>query len=328
MDKLLTIAITTYNRKERLLNQLHSIYNQPEHNLVKVVIIDNNSNYDVEAAIIEEFGTVIASQIDININPVNFGMCANLAMPFLHCKTPWLWTLSDDDETLIDSIATIFHDIELYPDTIMFKYAIDGGRLDNIEFSSLEQLIDYYYHRNNAGGHLIFLSNNIYNMEYAMQYYGNTLSNCFCCISQMLPMFYALNAKAGIVRFRSSSLVRYIPPVPGTGYHYLNTAVEISSTAMFPFNLTDGYHKKLGFIVCSGFSHYKLIYSALHESDKKRGMFLYNQVYNRSFKFSGNILDKIYHLYSYFGYITGITVTLDVAQKVRTKVRKYFPRFR
>lgn len=328
MDKILTIAITTYNRKERLLNQLHSIYKQPESDLVKVVIIDNHSDYNVKEAIIGEFGLEIASQIDVNINPVNFGMCANLAMPFLHCNTPWLWTLSDDDETLVDSISVIYKDIKQYPDTIMFKYAIDGGRLDNLEFTSLEQLVDYYYDRNNAGGHLIFLSNNIYSMKYAMQYYGNTLSNCFCCISQMLPMFYALNAKAGVVRFRSNSLVRYIPPIPGTGYHYLNTAVEISSIAMFPFKLTDTYHKKLGFVVCSGFSHYKLIYNALHESEKKRGKFLYNQVYNRSFKFSGNILDKIYHFYFYFGYITGITVPLDVAQKVRANVRKFFPRFR
>lgn len=328
MDKILTVAITTYNRKERLLNQLKSIFRQKEKDLVKVVVIDNHSNYNIKAALTEEFGFEIADEIEVHVNPLNFGMCANLAMPFLYCTTPWLWTLSDDDETLVNSISIIYKDITMYPDTIMFKYAIDGGRLDDMEFSSFEQLIDYYYCKKNAGGHLIFLSNNVYNMRYAMQYYGNTLSNSFCCIAQMLPMFYALDAKAGIVRFCSSPLVKYIPPVPGTGYHYLNTAIEISSTAMFPFHISDKYHKKLGFIVCSGFSHYKLIYCALHESEKGRGKFLYQQIYYRSFKHSGSILDKIYHMYFYFGYLTGITIPLDFAKKVRTWVRRYFPRFR
>lgn len=328
MDKILTIAITTYNRRERLLNQLCSIYRQKKNDLVKIVIIDNHSDYDVKTAIIDKFGAEIAREIEVHINPVNYGMCANLAMPFLYCKTPWLWTLSDDDETLIGSISTVINDINAYPDTIMFKYAIDGGYLKDMEFRSFEQLIDYYYQRKNAGGHLIFLSNNVYNMDFAMKYYGNTLSNCFCCISQMLPMFYAIDAKAGVVRYRSNSLVKYIPPAAGTGYHYLNTAVEISSTAMFPFSISDSYHKKLGFVVCSGFSHYKLIYCALHEHEKRRGKFLYQQVYERSFKYSGSMLDKIYHWYFYFAYLTGIIIPLDLALKVRTSIRKYFPKFR
>lgn len=328
MDKILTVAITTYNRRERLLDQLYSLYRQQEYDMIKIIIIDNHSNYDVKAAITEKFGSEIADTVEVNRNPVNFGMCANLAMPFIYCNTPWLWTLSDDDETLADSIATILKDIRKSPDTIMFKYAIEGGQLDDVEFSSFEQLIDYYYARKNAGGHLIFLSNNVYNMRYAMRYYGNTLSNSFCCIAQMLPMFYALDAKAGIVRFCSSPLVKYIPPAPGTGYHYLNTAIEISSTSMFPFRLSDKYHKKLGFIVCSGFSHYKLIYCALHEAEKRRGKFLYQQIYSRSFKYSGSIIDIIYHWYFYFAYLTGITIPLDIAKRIRTKVRRWFPKFR
>ena len=56
MDKKnqLSIVIPTYNRKDRLIRQLRSIYNQRESSLVDIVICDNHSDYDVEAAIRSE----------------------------------------------------------------------------------------------------------------------------------------------------------------------------------------------------------------------------------------------------------------------------------
>ena len=329
MNKL-TVVILTYNRKERLLRQLHSLYVQPESDQICIEIVDNHSNYDVLAAIKEEFGEEKTSNLNVCVNPMNLGMHANLAMPFFHCKTEWLWTLSDDDETAIDSIATIFKDIEEYPDTAVFKYQINTSRnrYKDTVIESLPQLIDFYIEGHYSSGQLIFLSNNVYNTKLALENFGPTLSHCYSCIAQMLPMFHILDNNAGVVRMREKELVNFLRPDPGTGYPYLYTAVEISSTVMFKFNLSNRYYQKLGFLVTNGFSHYRLCLTALEMSDRKRGSFLYEQVYSRSFKNSGNILDKLYHALYYFSYYTHIKVGYSNALMLRGMLRKIFKNFR
>ena len=329
MEKL-TIVILTYNRRGRLLKQLHSIYRQPEASQVRIEILDNHSDYDVQEAVWNEFGKEITTNLHVTTHPTNLGMHANLAMPFFHCNTEWMWTLSDDDETEPDSIATILQDISEHPDVAVFKYQINTATKsypDTI-IKTFPELIDFYLAGNCGSGHLIFLSNNVYNARKAFENYGPTLSHCYSCISQMLPMFHILDNQAGIVMMRSKKLVNFIPPEPGTGYPYLNTAVEISSTVMFKFNLTNKYYRKLGFLVSGGFAHYRLILSALEMEDRKRGRFLYEQVYSRSFKLSGSLLDKVYHTFYYFCYVTHFKIGFDKALAFRTWMKKYFKSFR
>lgn len=329
MEKILTVAITTYNRRERLLNQLHSLYKQPESSEISIVIIDNHSNYDVRSAIIDEFGEEKCSNLKVSVNPVNFGMGANLAMPFLNCDTKWLWTLSDDDLTLEGSLKTIFEDINKDPNTLMYKYQINNRKTyPDTQVNSIPEIIDFYLSNKLGSGHLIFLSTNVYNMEIAMQYYGLTLTRSYCDIAQLLPVFHALDNGAGHVTFRNIPIVEFVRPEPGSSYNYLHTAVSISTTAQYQFNMSDHYHKKLGFLVTNGFSHYRIIRSALMENDRQRGKFLYEQVYNRSFKYSGSILDKAYHMLYYFCYYLHINLPYDAALKFRTFMRKYFPNFR
>lgn len=328
--KELTIVILTYNRRVRLLNQLHTIYSQPESAEVQIEILDNHSDYDVSNAIVEEFGADVTKNLHVTSHPMNLGMHANLAMPFFHCRTEWMWTLSDDDETEKDSLATIFDDIERYPDTAVFKYQINTDCKDcqDTDIKSLPELIDFYLAGHYGSGHLIFLSNNVYNTKKALENYGSTLSHCYSCISQMLPMFHILDKRDGVVKMRSKQLVKFIPPEPGTGYPYLNTAVEISSTVMFKFDLTNKYYQKLGFLVTNGFAHYRLILCALEMEDRKRGRFLYEQVYSRSFKHSGAFIDKLYHCLYYFCYVTHFKIGYDKALAFRTWMQKYFKRFR
>lgn len=330
MEPILSIVILTYNRKQRLLNQLQSIYAQKESDQVLIEIIDNHSNYDVAEAIREEFGEERTKNLHVNINPTNYGMHANLAMPFLHCHTDWMWTLSDDDTTEIDSIATILTDINAYPSTAVFKYKINtsNSNFKETEITSLTELIDYYLHTSVDAGHLIFLSNNVYNMKKAWANFTTTLSHCYSCIAQMLPMFHILDNKDGILRMRDKQLVNFIPPEPGSGYPYLYTAVEISSTVMFKFNLSNKYYQKFGFLVTKGFSHYKLAMCALQFDDRQRGRFLYNQVYSRSFQHSGNLLDKIYYCLYNICYCLHLQLPEKGMKKIRTKIRTVFPNFR
>lgn len=330
MEKKLTLVLLTYNRRERLLKQLHSIYNQKASSEVLIEIVDNHSNYDVYSAIVEEFGEEKISNLHVSVNPVNYGMHGNLALLFFHCNTKWLWSLSDDDETQIDSIETILEDIEKYPDIAVLKYSMNTARniTKDEDIASLPQLIDYYLDNHVGSGHLIFLSNNVFNMEYVKDYYGATLAHCYSCISQILPIFHILDAKAGIVKIRNKVIVDFKLPEPGTGYPYLYTAVEISSTNMFKYNLTNKYFYKLGFLVTNGFSHYRLASSALAFDERTRGRFLYLQVYSRAYKHSGYFIDKLYRCLYEICYRLHLQLPQESARKFRSYVRKFFPNFR
>lgn len=337
MEDKLTILILTYNRKERLLQQLESIYRQPEIYKVNVLIVDNYSDYDVESTIRNHFDENTLKNIEVKVNPINIGMHANLAMTFLNCKTKWMWTLGDDDETKEGSIATVLNDIESYPDTVLFKYHIEGsGAYQTQEFkayndtdvTSIEQLLDFYYSTKLNAGHLVFLSNNVYNVEIAMKYYGMTLSHCYCDVAQLLPMFYALKNKAGVVRFREHRLVNFKQAEKGNCWPHLSTAVEISTFSFFDFGLNIRDYKRLWCLIMSGFSHYGIILAALNEPDRKRGEFLYKQIYSRSFSCSGRLLDKLYYIFYHICYYTHFQVSADKALVIRDKVRKVFPSFR
>ena len=61
----LTIIIPTYNRKQRLLKMLHSIYIQKLSQEVQILILNNASNYNVEESIVEEFGSEVTSNLTV-----------------------------------------------------------------------------------------------------------------------------------------------------------------------------------------------------------------------------------------------------------------------
>ncbi len=330
MNKL-SLVILTYNRRDKLINQLHSIFSQPESKEVNIEIIDNHSDYDVEEAIINEFGKGVTEYLRVNRHPVNYGMAANLAMPFIYCRTPWMWTLSDDDETTPGSIKMILHDIEMYPDTAMFKYNTNDAGKDygDAIVKSLPELIDFCESKRINGGWLIFLSNNVYNTQKAIDNYGLTLSNCYSAIAHLLPLFNILDSKKGVVRIMESQPIRFNRLDAGvSSYPLLRTAVGVSSIVCFKYDLSYKYYKKLGFLVTSGFPHYLLSLNALEMPDRKQGKYLYETVYRNAFKHSGHFIDRLYHLFYLFCYVTHIKIGVKTALRFRETVRRVNPSFR
>ena len=97
-ENQLTIVIPTFNRKERLLNQLDHLLQQDISKGIKIIIIDNHSNYDVKEVVREKYSKIVFSNVEIIVRPFNIGLGAAITMPFLLCKTDWLWILGDDDE--------------------------------------------------------------------------------------------------------------------------------------------------------------------------------------------------------------------------------------
>jgi len=276
MSPQLSIVIPTYNRKERLLKLIDSIFNQEHSEDIQIVICDNHSDYDVQSAISEHINTTIHKNLRIIINPINIGMCANLSMLFFHCDTEWMWTMSDDDVIEDGAISTILNDINRFPNVSLLKYSLTQARYnENKECSSLPELIDYYSTNHYSSGMLIFLSNNVYNMKYVFQAYGNTLSNCNCAIGHMLPIFNILDKKIGTIMFMKKSVVSYYNAPENESWNYLNVSLGLSTVLFMPYSLSDYNYRRFISILTGDISHYHILFTCLAIEDRNRGRFLY-----------------------------------------------------
>ena len=110
-EKILTIAVPTYNRNEILLRNLKEVINQiNEH--CKVLILDNNSTIPVEETLKELLNANTDKEILVKRNRVNIGADANILRCFELCDTEWIWVLGDDDAIEFDAIQTILDSIE------------------------------------------------------------------------------------------------------------------------------------------------------------------------------------------------------------------------
>ena len=236
--KELTIVIPTYNRRERLLNLLHSLYVQPEVMEVSILILDNHSNYDVKEIIEKEFPKEFTDNIEVVRNRFNIGMNANLASVFLYPQTKWIWTIGDDDEATENSLSIILKDVKKHPKTSLLKYSVDNIKFDEQIIRTLPEFISYVKERKYPQGPIIFLSNNVYNMEYVEKYLGNTLSNCYSAIGHMLPAFNALNSGEATIIFRDTEISRFYSADENMTWSYLNTIMGLRTVPGFDNNLT------------------------------------------------------------------------------------------
>ena len=313
---ILTIAIPTYNRRDRLIKQIKSLQGQKRFDEVHLLIIDNHSDYDIKGAIINEFGQSFFDRLTLVVNNRNYGLSANLCNLFLYCKSEWMWTLGDDDETLEDSISIVLDNIHKYEDVGMFKYSIENFQPhQNQDIDNLHDFIHYFADGRHGTGDLIFLSNNVYNMPKTMKYFGNTLSDCYCVIPQLLPVFNGLDKKDFTVKFCSVPIVRYLPPDAATAWNYINIALNLSIIPYFNYSISAAEYICLGDIMSRNFRHKAIAYKCLSYDDKKRGLYLYDRLYYSYYYFNGTYKDKILKKVVHF--LTLFNIKLSTIRRIK-----------
>ena len=286
--KVLTICIPTFNRRERLLNQLDSLYTQKDVYQTNIQIIDNHSDYNVETAIIEHFGKEKVSNLQVHKNPVNLGLEPNICMPFLLAKTQWVWTLGDDDETTPDSISTILNQINSNDKAAFFIFSISNfPSHKDVQYSELEPFIEYWYKEHRHNGDLVFLSNKVYNMDYVKPYIGLAFKNCLNCVGHIVPIFQCLNEKKGIVQMCSSAVVTYKEPDPNTAYNYIKVALEFGLISYLHLDISKKSFRHLCASFGNSFKDILLINECLNITPRYRGKFIYLEIYNKLLRYKG-----------------------------------------
>lgn len=300
--KVLTICIPTYNRKERLLNQLESLYAQVDVYKIVIEIINNHSDYDVEGAIRDHFGVERIKNLRVHNNPVNLGLEPNICMPFLVTQTKWLWTLGDDDETMPNSISVVLDSINKYNTSSSIIFSISNfPSHDNYVCKELDSFIDYWYSGNRKNGDLVFLSNKVYNMDYARPYVGLAFKNCLNCVGHLVPIFQCLNDGKGEVRFCSSSIVTYKEPDANTGWAYIKVALEFSLISYLELNLSERSFKHLCASFGRSFNSISFINECLNYYPRYKGKFIFYEVYNKLLRYKsfGSRCSKIIFIICY-----------------------------
>lgn len=281
MNKL-TIGIPTYNREEQLKHQLKCLLSQDLSNLEEIIIVDNNSNYNIEG-LIKSFD---CPKIRLVINSFNIKMATNMEMPFLYCKTEWLWLLSDDDEVLPDSINTIVDEINsCSTNTGMIKFAIDRPTSIQKEYyaKSLEEYIDYYYFEKPIRrGDLVFISTNVCNVKKLNNHLGAAFEFSYTYIGFLIPVILGLNNNTG-VKFSANPVVSYLPP-KDVGWSFGTVGKGLSTLSHIPLNISKQYRKK--FLEMTMLLPYTtLITTSLRAHEKTDNIANFKIIYNNIYKY-------------------------------------------
>ena len=203
-NKLLTIAIPTYNRKVELLKTIDDLikYGFCDHKEIRVCIIDNHSNYNLQE-ILEERD--LEDSIYLKTNAYNFGLGANIMECFRICSTQWLWVLGDDDKVLSTSLQRILSCIrKAKPGTICINFSsAHGENKENKYIDNLKNLSQELKFSN-----MLFLSTNIFNATSLKPHYESGYRSCFFNMPHTSMVLNSLiESKNNMIWLRSKSVV-------------------------------------------------------------------------------------------------------------------------
>lgn len=245
ISKVLTIVIPTYNRKERLLEQLESIYHYANINDYYLVLVDNCSNYDVMSAVSENFPVEFVENIQYVRNQFNTHIGFNLANCFLYPKTPWMLQASDDDEYSEGFMGTILQYINTYPDACCIQFVLGKDvKFGDLRIETLKQYNDGLW-KKYPSGDCLYVGNKLYNIKRLHEYMCEAFIYSYSAASFLMPTLHFLWDKKGYMIVSDKKLGEY-KPNPGS-WNFVNVILQISTVCDVPWS--DGTnHKQMKYV--------------------------------------------------------------------------------
>lgn len=298
MEKLLTIAIPTYNRKSQLIRLLKSIELENRIDKYSIVISDNCSDYSVEESINECFSGYFRDNIVIIRRPFNGGADYNISSLFTHAKTKLFWIIGDDDEVVPGAIDLIIDNYIKYSDIPFFKYTMPGSNRisDNIRMKNVDDLINCNRKGYLIGG-IIFVSNNVYNVELLKSYFSDCLYYGYCSVSQIIPMMHCLVDSKNDVLLCKDQIVK-ANPAEGDHWNYVKVVTSLSTILDINWGNNHEEIKKIFDVICGYFGIGEFLLGIMKVQDKSYRNYLYKKGMLTVFDNKKSILDLI-ALYCY-----------------------------
>lgn len=165
-EPVLTIAIPTYNRREELLRTIAALIPGLEPR-VRVVIIDNSSDYSVKDAVCGAFAGEITDRFIFHRNSANLGGGPNVLRCFEAAETDWIWVLGDDDFPLRDAIRTALGAIAEYPAAVGINFVSNILEINGYTrmACTVSETVGDLAGDLDCFGNLLFVSTNVYRRE-------------------------------------------------------------------------------------------------------------------------------------------------------------------
>ncbi|MDB5121032.1 MAG: glycosyltransferase family 2 protein [Sphingobacteriales bacterium] len=293
--KPLTLVITTYNRKQPLLTMLKSIERQGQIKEYNLIISNNNSNYNVEEWVKQNVSKSFFDNIQFYNRAHNIGGDLNIAFSFQLCKTKWMWLLSDDDYITLGAINIVLNDIMKYSEISMLKYSIDGN-LPYLEsfVNSLDLFFDYYIEHKYSAGEMIFMSNNVFNLDALGKYLGFAPMAAHTYMSQLVPTLFALIKDNALVAFRPNPIIHY--HFSGSSYNSSKAEAGFANIITF-LDLNKSQASKIRKLFRKN-NQFPILLFVQKEENKYIKRLLYWRIFNSYYSFF-NLRDLFYFIVFY-----------------------------
>lgn len=268
MEKFLTIVIPTYNRENQLIRLLRSIERQNAVHFYYIVILNNHSDYDVEASVQNHFEGTFLDNIEVYNRPYNAGGDYNIGSAFLFAKSQYLWIIGDDDEVEDSCFDIIEKNIGLYPEISFFKYHIKGQARYNedILIKNIINFKDLYKRNYFIAGDVLFVSNNIYNLSKLEKYISTALYYSYSSVPQVLPMLGCLIDEKPFM-WCHNEIIKYNAP-EGDHWNYIKIATSLSTVLDISYGNNYSAVKCFFNIISDHFQIVEFLAECLRISDK------------------------------------------------------------
>lgn len=219
MNSILTIAIPTYNRPDKIYAQIMALVPQLTEE-VRLVILDNQSDTPVDSL----FDDSVKEKCTFLRNKQNIGADANIAKCFDLCDTPWLLVLGDDDPMEDFAVETILNDIKNSEKKCIFLC------YDEKQSYVAHGLDEFLQHCDKRYWCLFWMSGCVYNLPLLQEFYHQY----FYSISTMQPNIVLLvNALAKYPEYSIRITGKRIHKLAGPDTHWNRESFIYASLFLF-----------------------------------------------------------------------------------------------
>lgn len=231
---LLTIAIPTYNRPEKLLRTLKIFINSTP-SYVRILVVDNASEIEMHQFILEHFPH-LPDRVSFHRNRGNIGLVANICRCYELVETPWIWTVGDDDNIISGSITEILNEIELRKN----QESLLGINFSTSLFSyqdtrTLRNLAEYWevYQNPMAFSNALFLASCVFRIDNVLKYIRVGYQQAFTAASHIAIPIAALND--GLEMCIAKPIIVEVVPAEGAeGWNWVSVMSGIPILAEMP----------------------------------------------------------------------------------------------
>ncbi len=190
---ILTIAIPTYNRPDKIKNTVVRLLPQltPD---VQILILDNCSPVVVKDYLANKMGKDVLDKVKIVRHRVNVGGDVNFQRCFELSETPFTWMLGDDDEIEENAVELILGELERYKDHDLIGINFNSNcnttsRTQPVIISSIAELskkLDHF-------GNWLFISTSVYKTEEYLKHIRYQSWGAYSMASQLVPPMIAIS---------------------------------------------------------------------------------------------------------------------------------------